>query len=63
VTDEALKTKREKVEGMTLFLTVMHSTVSKEERRISGTRFFGRDSSFYIPAYSTDFLFLAQVTM
>jgi len=56
-------TKKEKVEGMTLCLIVMHSTVSKEERRISGTRFFGRDSSFYIPAYSTDFLFLAQVKM
>jgi len=55
--------KKEKVEGMALCPIVMHSTVSKEERRISGTRFCGRDSSFYIPAYSTDFLFPAQVKM
>jgi hypothetical protein len=63
VREEALKTKREKVEGMVLCFIVMHSTVSKKELRISGTRFFSRDSSFCIPAYSTDFLFLAQVKM
>jgi hypothetical protein len=63
VREEALKTKKEKVVGTTLFLTVMHSTVSTVECRISGTHFFGRDSSFYIPECRTDFLFLAQVTM
>jgi hypothetical protein len=63
VREQALKTKREKVEGMVLCLIVVYSTVSKKELRISGTRFFGRDSSFYIPAYSADFLFLAQMKM
>ena len=63
MSEEALKMKGKKGERMRLCLIVMHSTVSKEERRISGNRFFGRDSSFYIPPYSKDFPFLVQVKM